>query len=217
MNTSNRAFGFIDRLIIQLDQGVRTIFGQPEQNRPHLQPGMDLAEPALSARERKHTAGLIRVDHTGEVCAQALYQGQALTARSSEVRARLQQSAEEENDHLVWCAERLKQLNSHKSYLNPLWYLGSFAMGAIAGWAGDKWSLGFVAETERQVVKHIDHHLESLPGQDTKSRAILEQMREDESYHASVALESGGAELPAPIKMTMRFMSKVMTGTAFYV
>jgi len=171
----------------------------------------------LTPEEAKHSAGLMRINHTGEVCAQALYQGQALTARLPEVRGKMEEAAAEENDHLEWCAERLDQLDSHVSVFNPLWYASSFAIGAVAGLAGDKWSLGFVAETEHQVVRHLDSHLEKLPQSDMESRAILEQMREDELHHATTAIAAGGAELPDPIKGMMGVMSKVMTSTVYYV
>jgi ubiquinone biosynthesis monooxygenase Coq7 len=159
----------------------------------------------------------MRVNHSGEVCAQALYQGQALTARLPVVRERMEQAALEENDHLAWCEQRLHELGSHKSYLNPAWYAGSFAIGALAGLIGDKWSLGFLAETERQVVRHLEGPLGSLPPDDLKSRAILEQMHTDEAQHATLAVESGGAALPPSIRGLMQSVSKVMTGTAYWV
>lgn len=162
-------------------------------------------------KEKKHSAGLMRVNHTGEVCAQALYKGQAMTARSETIREQMQHSAREEEDHLAWCQQRLNELNSHTSYLNPLWYGGSLALGVVAGLAGDKWSLGFVAETERQVTKHLEEHLEQLPADDLESRRIVTQMRIDEQKHAHIACEAGAAELPQPIKLGMRLMSKIMT------
>jgi ubiquinone biosynthesis monooxygenase Coq7 len=159
----------------------------------------------------------MRGNHAGEVAAQGLYQGQALTARLDSVRQQMERAALEENDHLAWCESRAKELGAHVSYLNPLWYGGSVAIGALAGLAGDKWSLGFVVETERQVVRHLDDHLARLPAQDAKSRAILEQMRQDEGHHATVALEAGGAALPEPIKRLMGLASQVMTRTAYYL
>jgi len=171
----------------------------------------------MSAAEKKHAAGLMRVNHAGEVSAQGLYSGQALTARLPDVREKMERAALEENDHLEWCERRLEELGSHKSLLNPLWYFGSFAIGAAAGIAGDKWSLGFVAETEHQVIKHLDEHLESLPEQDAKSRAVVEQMKEDEAHHATVALQHGGAELPEPVKKVMGLTSKVMTTLAYKI
>ena len=159
----------------------------------------------------------MRINHTGEVCAQALYQGQALTARLPQVRNRMERAAAEENDHLDWCEGRLQELDSRTSLLNPIWYAGSFAIGAAAGLAGDKWSLGFVAETEQQVGAHLDDHLNRLPERDSKSRAILEQMKEDEARHADQALKAGGAVLPGPIRFAMRLSSKIMTGTVYWL
>jgi len=211
---SARHYSPMDHLVMQADQALRTLFGQPATTgRPN--PAAEIPEADLDERERRHVAGLMRVDHAGEVCAQALYQGQALTARLEEVRAGMERAAAEENDHLDWCEGRLKELDSHKSILNPLWYAGSFAIGALAGAAGDKWSLGFVAETEHQVVRHLDDHLARLPEQDGKSRAILEQMKEDEGRHATVALEAGGAKLPWPVRKLMTLTSKLMTGVAY--
>ena len=159
----------------------------------------------------------MRVNHCGEVCAQALYQGQALTAKLPEVRQRMERAAQEENDHLDWCESRLKALDNRKSLLNPFWYAGSFLIGAAAGVAGDKWSLGFVAETEHQVEAHLESHLERLPSQDQKSRAVLEQMKTDEIHHAEMALEAGGAKLPAPIRLAMKLTSKLMTKSVYYL
>ncbi len=213
---SERNFSGIDRLILNLDQGVRTVFGRPKvTGRPN--PADGVPEADLNERERRVAAGLMRVNHTGEVCAQALYQGQALTARLPEVRQRMEQASAEENDHLEWCETRLKELRSRTSLLNPLWYAGSFAIGAAAGVVGDRWSLGFVAETEHQVVDHLNGHLESLPESDARSRAIVEQMREDEGHHATVALEAGGARLPGPVRRLMAVTSKLMTGTTYHL
>jgi len=213
---STRKLSRLDALILNLDQGVRTVFGRPKVT-GRVNPAEGEAEVELDDRERRRSAGLMRVNHTGEVCAQALYQGQALTARLPQVREKMEQASQEENDHLVWCEGRIKELGSHTSYLNPLWYLGSFAMGAAAGLAGDRWSLGFVAETEHQVVDHLNDHLERLPPQDEKSRAIIEEMRDDEGHHATVALEAGGVELPRPIRRLMALTSKVMTRTAYHL
>lgn len=205
-----------DRLLIGLDQAVRTLFGRPQiTERPN--PAATLAEGDLSEGESDQVARLMRINHTGEVCAQALYQGQALTADLPEVRARLERAAQEESDHLDWCEGRLRELDNRKSLLNPLWYAGSFALGALAGLAGDKWSLGFVVETERQVEAHLHGHLEQLPAQDLKSRAILEQMQRDEIGHANLALAAGGAELPEPVKYGMRLAAKVMTSTVYWI
>ncbi len=209
-----RHYSAMDSLITNLDQGIRTIFGKPQvTERPA--PDADTTSPDLADADKAHVAGLMRVNHSGEVCAQALYQGQALTARLPDVRDKMERAAQEENDHLAWCESRLHELDSHTSYLNPLWYAGSFAIGAFAGAVGDKWSLGFVAETERQVVKHLDNHLQQLPETDNKSRAILEQMKQDEARHATTALEAGGAELPEPVKKLMGLTSKIMTRTAY--
>jgi ubiquinone biosynthesis monooxygenase Coq7 len=206
----------VDKLICQADAALRTIFGNPPlSGRPN--PASTHDEVDLSETEKKHTAGLMRVNHSGEVSAQGLYQGQALTARLPKVREKMEQAAIEENDHLVWCQQRLNDLGAHKSLLNPIWYSGSFLIGATAGMLGDKWSLGFVAETEHQVVRHLDEHLKSLPDNDERSRAILEQMKVDEAKHATTALHHGGAELPGPVKRLMGLMSKVMTRTAYRI
>lgn len=159
----------------------------------------------------------MRVNHTGEVCAQALYRGQAITSKRSTTRDKLEQAAEEENDHLAWCAERIAQLGGHQSLLNPLWYVGSFGIGSVAGLAGDKWNLGFLAETERQVVTHLHDHLSRLPKDDQLSAAILEQMRVDEDQHATNALRAGGTQLPGPVKILMKLSSKLMTQTAYWI
>jgi 3-demethoxyubiquinol 3-hydroxylase len=211
-----RDFNIADRLIVGFDQALRTIFGRPQVTE-RLNPAEDLPEAELSEHERDVTARLMRINHTGEVCAQALYQGQALTAKLPEVRQRMERAAQEENDHLDWCESRLKALDNRKSLLNPFWYAGSFLIGAAAGVAGDKWSLGFVAETEHQVEAHLESHLERLPSQDLKSRAVLEQMKADEIHHAEMALEAGGAKLPAPIRLAMKLTSKLMTKSVYYL
>lgn len=211
-----RHYSPVDQLAMNLDQALRTVFGRPKVTE-RANPAQGHAEAELNESERKHVAGLMRINHVGEVCAQALYQGQALTAKLDNIRESMQRAADEENDHLVWCEQRLDELGSHKSLMNPLWYASSFAIGALAGLAGDKWSLGFVAETEHQVVRHLDKHLAQLPEQDERSRAVLEQMKVDEGRHATVALEAGGAKLPTLIKRTMKFMSKVMTTTAYRI
>ena len=213
---ADRDYSPLDRCLINLDQALRAVFGTPfASGRAH--PAAGVQEPELSAAERELSARLMRVNHAGEVCAQALYQGQALGARSPEVHAGLERAANEENDHLAWCAERVHALGSHTSLLNPAWYAGSFAIGVLAALAGAKWSLGFVAETEHQVVRHLQGHLQRLPGADAKSRAILEQMKTDEARHATVALEAGGAELPGPVKKLMALASRVMTRTAYWM
>lgn len=211
-----RDYSPADRLLISLDQAVRTIFGRPATTeRPNPAAGLTTAQ--LSAAETRTSAALMRINHAGEIAAQALYQGQALTARLPHVRQSMERAAAEENDHLDWCEKRVKELGSHTSYAAPFWYLGSFAIGATAGAMGDKWSLGFVAETERQVVRHLDGHLARLASADTKSRAIVEQMKEDELHHATTAMEAGGAQLPGPVKVLMKLASKVMTTTAYWV
>ena len=211
-----RRYTPFDHLLMNVDQAVRTVFGRPATTgRPD--PARAAPSGELSPQQMRHAAGLMRVNHVGEVCAQALYQGQAATARSTRVREAMQQAAREENDHLDWCEARVKALDSHLSYLNPLWYAGAFGIGAAAGVAGDKWSLGFVAETERQVVRHLDEHLTRLPAEDHKSRAVVEQMREDELKHATTAVEAGARELPTPVKGLMRLASKVMTTTAYRI
>ncbi len=213
---NSRAYSPVDSLLINLDQAVRTLFGQPQvTERPN--PAKGLGDTELSEQERDHIARLMRINHTGEVCAQALYQGQALTAKLPEVRTKLERAAQEENDHLDWCESRIKELGKRKSLLNPLFYAGSFAIGSLAGAAGDKWSLGFVVETERQVESHLDDHLQQVPKHDDKSRAILEQMKKDEVGHANLALAAGGAELSAPIKLAMKLTSKLMTKSVYWV
>ena len=206
----------IDKMILLADNALKTLVGGYQVTaRPN--PAGDVAAGSLTDEQSKHSAGLMRINHCGEVCAQALYQGQALTARLPEVRKKMEQAAAEENDHLEWCASRLNQLDSRVSLFNPLWYAGSFAIGAVAGAVGDKWSLGFVAETEHQVVRHLASHLEKLPEEDSQSRAILTQMKEDELHHATTAIAAGAAELPAPIKSAMHLLGKVMTKTVYYV
>lgn len=210
-----RQFSFLDQCVIDLDKSLRTVFGRSSAERVY--PAQDIREVELTPTQRHQSAGLMRVNHAGEVSAQALYQAQALTARFETVRQSMHMSAIEENDHLAWCENRLQELNSRSSHLNAFWYLGSFMIGLVAGMAGDKWSLGFVAETERQVVKHLQSHLENIAVDDVKSRKVIEQMREDEQYHATVAITAGAAELPAPIKFLMACMSKVMTKTAYWI
>lgn len=212
----SRQYSQIDHLITNFDQALRTVFGRPLVT-GRTNPADTAAEATLAETAQSESARMMRINHTGEVCAQALYQGQALTARLESVRDSMEQAAQEENDHLAWCEQRIHELGSHTSYLNPLFYTGSFALGALAGAIGDKWSLGFVAETERQVVQHLDGHLQRMAGQDHKSRAILEQMKVDELHHGTTAVEAGGVELPGPVKQLMRAMSKVMTGTTYWI
>jgi 3-demethoxyubiquinol 3-hydroxylase len=206
-----------DKVILAVDNMLKTLFGGYALSQQADPADSVENEQPMDTKQQKHAAGLMRINHCGEVCAQALYQGQSLTAKLPDVRDKMEQAAIEENDHLNWCATRLHQLDSRESLFNPAWYLGSFGLGMVAGALGDKWSLGFVAETEYQVVKHIDHHLEKLPEQDNKSRAILIQMRQDELQHAVSAIDAGGAELPKPIKMTMSMMSKLMTSSVYYL
>ena len=207
---------FLDNCLLQFDQALRTcVPGSSLATRPS--PADPVAEEELSAAEKKHIIGLMRINHTGEVCAQALYAGQAATARLDEVRDSMDHAAQEEADHLAWCDERLKELDSHPSLLNPFWYGLSFGMGAIAGLAGDKWSLGFVAETEDQVCKHLEDHLTKLPEQDVKSKAILEQMIKDERQHGETAKEAGGADLPLPVKQAMASMAQFMKKTTYHI
>jgi len=207
---------FLDHCLLQFDQALRTcVPGSSLATRPS--PADPVAEEELSAAEKKHIIGLMRINHTGEVCAQALYAGQAATARLDEVRDSMDHAAQEEADHLAWCDERLKELDSHPSLLNPFWSGLSFGMGAIAGLAGDKWSLGFVAETEDQVCKHLEDHLTKLPEQDGKSKAILEQMIKDERQHGETAKEAGGAALPLPVKQAMASMAQFMKKTTYHI
>ena len=206
----------IDRFIIEFDTALRSVVGGANAGRPT--PGTESgANAALDSDQRKHAAGLMRVNHVGEVCAQALYQSQKLVARDSQIKEMLDHSGQEEMDHLAWCETRLKELGSHTSYLNPLWYAGSFAIGLAAGLAGDKWSLVFVAETEKQVENHLISHLKKLPEDDHRSRAIVDQMRLDEIEHGQAALHAGGVTLPEPIQKVMQAMSKVMTTTAYKI
>lgn len=213
---NQRHYSTADTLLLGFDQALRTLFGQPKvTDRPN--PAEGIPETELDERTRDHTARLMRINHTGEVCAQGLYQGQAVTARDPETRRSMEESADEENDHLAWCEQRIEELGGRLSLLNPLWYAGSFAIGATAGAVGDKWSLGFVAETEKQVESHLQSHLDEIPPEDQRTRAILEQMKIDEIHHGEKALAHGGAELPAPVKQAMKLMSKVMTGTVYYL
>ena len=213
---NSRQYPPADKLIGNIDNAMRTLFGRPHiTERPN--PAKDMDDVEMNEADKKHAASLMRVNHAGEVSAQGLYSGQALTARLPDVREKMERAAMEENDHLEWCERRLEELDSHKSLLNPFWYFSSFAIGAVAGIAGDKWSLGFVAETEHQVIRHLDEHLESLPKQDAKSRAVVEQMKEDEAHHATVALQHGGAALPMPVKKIMGLTSKVMTTLAYKI
>ena len=205
----------IDRLIVEFDKGLRTLFSQAHSARAH--PDANVPDAPMDEADKKHAAALMRVNHSGEICAQALYQGQALTARDPAVQQTLQRAAQEETEHLAWTARRVHELGGHLSLLNPVWYTGSLAIGAVAGLLGDKWNLGFLAETERQVGEHLQGHLDRLPLQDEKSRAIVKQMYTDETGHAELATSLGGAELPQPVQLAMNLNSKVMTTLAYRV
>lgn len=205
----------IDHFINTFDTALRTVFTEAKASRTH--PDAAIKEDAVTDKQKRQVIGLMRINHVGEVCAQALYSGQAFTSSNPTIVKALEHAAAEETDHLAWCESRIKELGGRKSILNPLWYAGSFTLGAVAGAIGDKWNLGFVAEIEHQVSVHLNNHLEKLPTEDTKSRAILEQMNIDELAHAQDAINLGAAELPPPIKTAMKFSSKVMTSTAYYV
>ena len=204
-----------DELICAFDRSLRVVSGVSVAHRPN--PAGKIAEQTLSEQERRHCAGLMRVNHVGEVCAQALYEAQARFARNPGTQAQLRHAGEEELDHLAWTAARLTELGSRPSLLNPLWYAGSFALGAIAARMGDAQSLGFVVETERQVEAHLNGHLSELPAADQRSRAIVAQMRDDEAAHGASAQAMGAADLPLPVRLVMRGMAKLMTGTAYYI
>ena len=205
----------LDRLITAFDQTLRIITGITSAHRPN--PAASVPSGALNEADRRHSAGLMRINHVGEVCAQALYEAQSRFARTEVTRQQFVMAGQEEMDHLGWTADRLKELGAHTSLLNPVWYAGSYAMGAIAAHLGDANSLGFVVETERQVEAHLDSHLSMLPAEDLRSRAIVTQMRDDEIAHGAAAAELGAAELPAPVRLGMKLMSKVMTKTAYYL
>jgi len=205
----------LDHLISVFDNSLRTLLAPARSARPH--PDTGVADTELGEAERALSAALMRVNHTGEICAQALYQGQALTARNINARAALKCAAAEETDHLAWTAQRVEELGGRVSVLNPLFYAGSFALGAMAGFAGDKWNLGFLAETERQVERHLATHLDRLPAQDGKSRAIVTGMMADEARHAQTAISHGGAELPRPLRQAMKLGSRIMTESTFRV
>ena len=206
----------IDGFIIEFDRALRSIVGATPMRRP-VPDSSAMSETELSAEEKKHAAGLMRVNHVGEVCAQALYQSQKLHAKSDDLKNKLEHAAIEEEDHLAWCERRLEELDSRPSLLNPVWYAGSFVLGSIAGLAGDKISLGFVAETEKQVEHHLDEHLKELPSNDHRSRAIVAQMRADEISHGQMAIQEGGVELPSAVQSVMKTMAKAMTVTAYRV
>lgn len=205
----------LDRLIVEFDKGLRTLFSQAHSARAY--PDANVPEASMNETEKKNAAALMRVNHSGEICAQALYQGQALTARDPAVQSTLLHAAQEETEHLAWTARRVHELGGHLSVLNPFWYTGSLAIGAVAGLLGDRWNLGFLAETERQVGEHLQSHLDRLPAQDEKSRAIVKQMYSDETGHADMARSLGGAELPQSVQLAMKLNGKVMTGASYWV
>lgn len=212
-----RTFSLSDRLLAAADRALRTVAASPVAVRASPSQQSTLPEPELSDAERRDAAALMRVNHVGEVCAQALYDAQALATRDPAMRALFERAASEETDHLAWTQSRIEQLGGRTSLLNPLWYTGAFAIGLIAARAGDRMSLGFMAETERQVEQHLDSHLERLPPDDHLSRAVVEQMKEDEVKHAESAIGHGGATLPLPARWAMRIAAKVMTTTAHYI
>lgn len=206
---------FLDTVIVEFDKSLRAVFASAPTRRPI--PGAQEAESEMSPAERKRAAALMRVNHSGEICAQALYQGQAITSDNPEVRQALEHAAWEEIEHLAWTERRIAELGGRKSFLNPLWYVGSLVLGGLAGKAGNAWNLGFLAETERQVEAHLTSHLQRLPPKDIKSRAVLEQMRLDEICHAQTAIRLGGRALPVPAPQVMSLISKIMTKTAYYL
>lgn len=199
----------LDAAIIAFDRGLKTVFGRPQGTRPT--PGEALSDAPLNEQERRLSAALMRVNHCGEVCAQALYQGQALASKDAHIKQTLSQAAEEEEDHLAWCEQRIAELGGRTSLLNPLWFAGSLGLGYAAGRLGDAWNLGFLKETEKQVERHLHGHLERLSPQDEKTRAIVEQMKIDEAEHAHTAETLGARELPGPMKLAMKLSAKVMT------
>jgi 3-demethoxyubiquinol 3-hydroxylase len=214
-SADSRQYSLLDRLLGQFDQALRTVAGEPRAQRPN--PAGATPSKELTTAERTQAAGLMRVNHAGEVAAQALYYGQALTTSSASTRAALLKSAQEEGDHLAWCSERIAELGSHTSYASPVWYVGSFAIGAAAGLSGDRLSLGFVAETERQVEQHLSSHLDRLPVNDERSRVIVTQMQSDEREHGRIALQGGGVQLPTLVRRLMRATARIMTSTAYWV
>lgn len=205
----------LDRAIGEFDRALRTLAAPARSQRP--QPGGEQPEGELDAAQRRHAAALMRINHCGEICAQALYQGQALTSRDPVVADALRAAADEETEHLAWTERRIAELGGRTSLLNPLWYAGSLGLGVAAGILGDRWNLGFLAETERQVEAHLDGHLQTLPENDGRSRAVVEQMRDDEIRHAEMAVRFGAAELPQPVRLAMRLAARAMTRTAYHL
>lgn len=213
---SKRQYNFFDRLCLGIDQAVKALTNHV-QTSGQIYPASVVDEEPLTDKERKHAAALMRINHAGEICAQALYHGQGMVSKSLEIQEKMQQAAQEEGHHLAWCKQRLDELNSHVSYLNPVWYAGSFCIGMVAGMVGDEWSLGFVAETERQVIHHLEGHLQTLPSNDKRSYAILQRMERDEALHRDEAIRLGARELPGPIKHAMSLVSKIMVKTAYWL
>ena len=211
-----RLFSQLDKLLIGANNALRTVAAPA--GRPHREnPAQNIADTELDAKQKAHAAGLMRVNHAGEVAAQALYQGHATVARDPSIEQQMKHAADEEFDHLAWCEHRIHELGYKPSRLSPVWYAGAFAIGAASGVLGDKWSLGFIAETEKQVCSHLDSHLDELPKEDAKSRAIVTQMRDEEEQHGENAIEAGAAELPRPLVRLMQATAKVMTKTAYWV
>jgi ubiquinone biosynthesis monooxygenase Coq7 len=212
---SFRHYTFFDRVCLQVDPAVRALLDNPKTTeRPY--PAQSMPEAILDESERKKAAALMRINHAGEICAQALYQGQGIISRNQDIQHKMRQAAEEEGDHLAWCKRRLEELGSHTSYLKPVWYIGSLCIGLAAGMVGDKWSLGFVVETERQVIAHLRGHLQALPARDIRSNQILQQMESDEARHRDEAMAAGAYELPRFIKKCMALTSKIMVKTAYW-
>jgi len=214
MNT--RQLTPLDRLLASAGNALRTV-ATPAGHSARANPAANIIDADLNDSQKRHAAGLMRINHAGEVAAQALYQGHATVARDKEIEGQMQHAADEEFDHLAWCEQRIHELGEDVSKLSPFWYAGAYTIGAASGILGDKWSLGFIAETERQVCAHLDDHLDSLPPEDAKSRAIVEQMRDEEEEHGDNAIDAGAADLPAPVKRLMRMTAKVMTKTAYWV
>jgi 3-demethoxyubiquinol 3-hydroxylase len=213
---TNRHYTFLDKLFLGLDQALRALSNNVQTtNNPY--PAENIEHTVLSPEQSRLISSLMRVNHAGEICAQALYHGQAIVSRNSSIQEKMRQAAIEEGDHLSWCRKRLDELDSHTSYLNPLWYTGSFCIGMAAGMMGDKWSLGFVAETETQVVSHLKVHLDLLPKEDQRTFHILKQMESDEAHHHDLAIASGAQALPAMVKIGMSFASKIMVKTSYWV
>lgn len=213
---NRRQYTLFDNICLSLDQGLRAMTSA-KSNTGRAYPAENEIESKLSEKERKHSAGLMRVNHTGEVCAQALYHGQGLASRSIEIKDQMKKAADEEGDHLAWCHTRLCELNSHTSYLNPFWYVGSFTLGLTAGMIGDRFSLGFLAETEQQVVRHLEEHIQLLKNHDQRSFKIIAQMQQDEAEHRNEAIKAGAVELPWILKKLMQLTSKVMVKTAYWI